>query len=224
MSTLTQFLYKPGMPIGVGGGTVDAITVTYAPAITLVDQLVVMIASGGANTITNPTFAPNGNTPRIIYKHGGAALVAGDIPPALGVVFLEYNLANTRWELLNPYTAGPVAAITSGTMSGVPIDQQSKSTDYTTVLGDSGKHVLHPTADDNPRTFTIDSNANVAYPIGTAITFINQINTVTIAITSDTLTFYPDGTTGSRTLAAYGQATAIKVASTSWVITGVGLT
>jgi hypothetical protein len=32
------------------------------------------------------------------------------------------------------------------------------------------------------------------------------------------------GTTGSRTLAAYGVATAIKVTSTSWIISGNGLT
>lgn len=67
------------------------------------------------------------------------------------------------------------------------IPQNSQSAAYTTVLADSGKHILHPIADNNARTFTIDSNANVAYPIGTAITFINLINTVTIAITSDTM-------------------------------------
>jgi len=105
---------------------------------------------------------------------------------------------------------------------GIP--QNSQSAAYTTVLADRGKHILHPTADNNARTFTIDSNANVPYPIGTAITFINQINTVTIAITSDTLTLMSAGTTGSRTLAANGIATAIKVASTSWVISGTGLT
>lgn len=105
---------------------------------------------------------------------------------------------------------------------GIP--QSSKSAAYTTVLTDSGTHILHPTADNNARTFTIDSNANVAYPINTCITFINQINTVTISITSDTLTWYPSGSTGSRTLAANGLATAIKVGTTSWVITGVGLT
>lgn len=105
---------------------------------------------------------------------------------------------------------------------GLP--QNSKSAAYTTVLADAGKHILHPTADNNARTFTIDSNANVAYPVGTAITFINQINTVTIAITTDTLTLCGAGTTGSRTLAANGIATAVKVASTSWVISGTGLT
>lgn len=103
------------------------------------------------------------------------------------------------------------------------IPQNSQSADYTTVIADRGKHIYHPTTDDNPRTFTIDSNANVAYPIGTAITFINDQNTVTIAITSDTLVWAEDGSTGSRTLAENGMATAIKVTSTRWIISGTGL-
>lgn len=124
---------------------------------------------------------------------------------------------------------------TSGNLSNCTVDgtdsvgfrnipQNSKSAAYTTVLSDAGKHIYHPSSDNNARTFTIDSNANVAYPIGTSITFINEINTVTIAITSDTLTLMGTGSTGSRTLAANGIATAIKVASTKWVISGVGLT
>lgn len=104
------------------------------------------------------------------------------------------------------------------------IPQNSQSAAYTTVMADRGKHILHPAADNNPRTFTIDSNANVPYPIGTTITFINEINTVTIAITSDTLTLAGAGSTGSRTLAANGIATAIKITSTKWMITGEGLT
>jgi hypothetical protein len=104
------------------------------------------------------------------------------------------------------------------------LQQNSQSTAYTTVWADRNKHILHPTADNNARTFTIDSNANVPYPTGTTLTFVNQINTVTIAITSDTLTLAGAGTTGSRTLAANGIATAIKVSSTGWVINGTGLT
>lgn len=103
------------------------------------------------------------------------------------------------------------------------VPQNSKSAPYTTVLSDAGKHILHPTADNNARTFTIDSNANVAYPIGTAITFVNQINTVTIAITTDTLVLAGAGTTGSRSLAANGIATALKVETQKWVISGTGL-
>lgn len=110
------------------------------------------------------------------------------------------------------------------TVAGTSIPQNSQSTAYTTVLADANKHILHPTADNNARTFTIDSNANVAYAIGTAITFVNQINTVTIAITSDTMTLAGIGSTGSRTLAANGIATALKITSTAWIISGTGIT
>jgi hypothetical protein len=104
----------------------------------------------------------------------------------------------------------------------VPINSQSAA--YTTLAADSGKVILHPAADNNARVFTIDSNANVAYPVGTVITFINMINTVTIAITSDSLTLMGAGSTGSRTLAANGIATALKISSTAWVISGTNLT
>lgn len=104
------------------------------------------------------------------------------------------------------------------------IPQNSKSAAYTTVLSDAGKHIYHPASDDNARTFTIDSNANVAYPVGTALTFVNMKNTLTIAITSDTMYLAGAGTTGSRTLAIYGVATAIKLTSTTWIISGNGLT
>lgn len=106
------------------------------------------------------------------------------------------------------------------------IPQNSQSAAYTLVLSDAGKHILHPSADATPRTFTIPANASVAYPIGTAITFVNQnaAGVVTIAITSDTLRLAGAGTTGSRTLAANGVATALKITSTAWIISGTGLT
>jgi hypothetical protein len=106
------------------------------------------------------------------------------------------------------------------------IPQNSQSAAYTTVAADAGKHILHPAADTTARTWTIDSNANVAYPIGTAITFINENagGVITIAITSDTMRLAGAGTTGNRSLAANGVATAIKITSTSWIISGTGLT
>lgn len=106
------------------------------------------------------------------------------------------------------------------------IPQNSKSTAYTLVLTDSGKHILHPSADTTARTFTIPANASVAYPVGTAITFVNQnaAGVVTIAITTDTMRLAGAGTTGSRTLAANGIATAVKLTATEWIISGTGLT
>jgi hypothetical protein len=105
------------------------------------------------------------------------------------------------------------------------IPQNSQSAAYTLVLADAGKHIFHPVGDNNARTFTIPANSSVAFPIGTAITFINMAAAnVTIAITTDTLTLSPAGTSGSRTLAQYGSATCIKITSTQWLISGSGLT
>jgi len=105
------------------------------------------------------------------------------------------------------------------------IPQNSKSAAYTLVLADSGKHIFHPVGDNNARTFTIPANGSVAYPVGTAITFINMaVADVTIAITSDTMYLSSAGTTGSRTLAQFGSATAVKIIATSWLISGSGLT
>jgi hypothetical protein len=124
---------------------------------------------------------------------------------------------------------------TSGTLSTCTVDGtdavgfrntpvNSQSADYTLVLADSGKTIFHPVADDNARTFTIPANSSVAYAVGTVISFVNLQNTVTIAITTDTMYLANDGATGSRTLAEYGMASAMKVDSTSWIISGNGLT
>lgn len=106
------------------------------------------------------------------------------------------------------------------------IRQNSQSAAYTCVLADGGKHILHPSADTTARIFTIPANSSVAYPIGTAITFVNQnaAGVITIAITTDTMRLAGAGTTGSRTLAANGIATALKITATEWIISGTGLT
>lgn len=167
---------------------------------------------------------------------GDSAVIYG-INTSTGVVVIAADSTGTT----NTVTAMPAMSLTvlpgqefSFTRTGTNawrggtlddgLQQNSQSAAYTTVWADRNKQILHPTADNNARTFTIDSNANVPYPIGTTLTFINQINTVTIAITSDTMTLAGAGTTGSRTLAANGIATAIKVSSTGWIINGTGLT
>lgn len=105
----------------------------------------------------------------------------------------------------------------------VPANNQSAN--YTTVLLDAGRSIDHPSTDANARTFTIAANASVAYPVGTCISFSNMTaNVVTIAINSDTMYLAGTGTTGSRSLAQYGVATARKLTSTTWLIGGSGLT
>jgi len=105
---------------------------------------------------------------------------------------------------------------------GLP--QNSQNGNYGVVLADAGKHIYHP-AGQAAATYTIPANSNVAFTTGTAITIVNgSANNVTVAITTDTMYLSSNGATGSRTLAQWGMATAVKVTSTSWVISGSNLT
>lgn len=109
------------------------------------------------------------------------------------------------------------------TFRGIP--QNSQSGNYTLVIGDAWKHIIHPSGAGAGDTITIPANASVAFTIGTTITFVNDdSNAVTIAITTDTLTLAGTTTTGSRSLAQNGIATALKITSTKWLISGPGLT
>jgi hypothetical protein len=124
-------------------------------------------------------------------------------------------------------SAGTLGACTvdgTNTVGFLNIPFNSQNGDYTLVLTDAGKTIFHPSTDATNRIFTIPANASVAYPVGTAISFINMAETVTIAINSDTMYLSGFGTTGSRTLAVYGAATAVKMTSTTWMISGNGLT
>jgi hypothetical protein len=137
------------------------------------------------------------------------------------------NTPTLESPVLGTPTSGQLSACTvDGTdavgFRNTPVNSQDEA--YETVLADSGKTILHPVADDNARTFTIPANSSVAYPVGTVISFVNLQNTVTIAITTDTMYLANDGDTGDRTLAEYGMASAMKVASTTWIISGNGLT
>jgi hypothetical protein len=106
------------------------------------------------------------------------------------------------------------------------IAQNSQSVAYTLVLADANSTILHPSADTTARVWTIPANSSVAYPVGTMVTFVNQnaAGVLTLSITTDTMRLAGAGTTGSRTLAANGIATAYKLTTTEWIISGTGLT
>lgn len=99
------------------------------------------------------------------------------------------------------------------------------TSNYTAVLGDHGRFLRHESGDGSGDVYTIPANATVAFEVGTTLTFVNlDTNSLSIAITSDTM--YLAGTTvsGTRTLAQNGMATAVKVSTTVWLISGPGLT
>lgn len=98
------------------------------------------------------------------------------------------------------------------------------TTNYTTILSDAGAHIQFSTS--TISTCTIASSLSVAYNTGTVITFVNMGSAaVNIKTASpDTLYLGGIGTTGTRTLSLYSVATAMKVSSNSWLISGAGLT
>ena len=103
---------------------------------------------------------------------------------------------------------------------GIPRNEATTGS-YGVVAADNGTS-LHTTT---TRTITLPANGTIALPIGFAISFTAATGaTVTIAITTDTMYLAGPGTTGSRTLAPFGMATAIKTAATEWMISGNGLT
>lgn len=202
-----------GLPVstgisGLGTGVATALAVAVGSA-------GAPVVNGGAlgtpssGTLTNCTGLP------------ASGLVAST-SQAVGFGTIELGAASDT--TISRDSAGVIA------VEGVPlysnIPQNSQSAAYTLVLADAQKHIYHPGADTTARIWTIPANSSVAYPIGTALTFVNDTSAgiITIAITSDTLVLAGAGTTGSRSLAANGVATAIKMTSTRWMISGTGLT
>ncbi len=127
----------------VAGGTVDAITVTNLPARGIpADGEIQCFRASGANTSTTPTLSRDGSTARAVVKSGGVALVPGDIPGALAECYCRYNLANTRWELLNPAFPGSPQLqfqkfVANGTFT-VPANATTKTVFKITAAGGGG--------------------------------------------------------------------------------------
>jgi hypothetical protein len=195
----------------------------------------------GPNTASTTTFtlpSADGTNGQALQTNGTGTLSFATLPVTGGGTGVTTStgtgnvVLSTSPTLVTPLLGTPTSGILSNcTVDGtdavgfrnIPFNSQSAA--YTAVLADSGKVIFHPSTDANARTFTIPANGSVAYPIGTAITFINMTSqVVTIAITTDTMYLSSAGTTGSRSLAQYGSATAIKMTSTTWLISGSGLT
>lgn len=165
---------------------------------------------------------PNGGTgvttlTGYVKGSGTSPLTASATIPVADVVGAAASGANTDITALDQdvtiTATGTIAADTIG-YRGLP--QNSQTASYTLALTDIGKTISITTGG-----VVIPANGSVAFPIGaTIVVFNNSGSTQTISITTDTLRLAGTATTGSRTLAAYGLATLVKVTSTVWVATG----
>lgn len=88
------------------GGTVDAITAAFTPALaalpTAPGTLSVFVRATGANATTTPTFKADGTTAKTIVKGNSVPLVAGDIAGAGHWLELQYDATLDKWVLQNP--------------------------------------------------------------------------------------------------------------------------
>ena len=123
------------------GGTADAITASYIPAITtLSNGMSLFVRAASANTTTTPTFTPNSGTiaAKTIVKGNGLALDAGDIAGGGHWIELQYDATLDKWVLQNP--AKGIFAISAATESTAGIAKiattaQAKAlTDDTTIM------------------------------------------------------------------------------------------
>lgn len=136
----------------------------------------------------------------------------------------DYNYNTQTWAFYtnaqSRLTIDGSGAITSANRAdavgykGLP--QNPKTASYTLDLSDIGKHISITTGG-----VVIPANSSVAFPKGSAIGIYNDsAATQTISITTDTLRLVGTATTGTRTLAARGFCTLVKVNDTEWVAMG----
>ena len=132
---------------------------------------------------------------------------------------LAFGTNNTeRFRILS--TGGITSADLADAVGYKGVPQNSQTSSYTLALSDIGKQISITTGG-----VVVPANGSVAFPIGsTVVIYNNSASNQTISITTDTMYLAGTATTGSRTLAQRGLAPCVKVAATTWVISGAGLT
>lgn len=88
--------------IAVAGGTADALTATFTPAITVIADQTVFVRAAYVNATTTPTLAVNALSPITIVKGGNLPLIAGDIGGAGHWLELTLDAILGKAVLLNP--------------------------------------------------------------------------------------------------------------------------
>jgi hypothetical protein len=111
---------------------------------------------------------------------------------------------------------GNVATVTSANYTIGYRDIPQLTSLGTLATTDGGKHYY------GTGTITIPTNSSVPLAVGTTILIIASA-AITVSTGSITLIQVGTGSTGSRTIAQYGMATIIKVATDTWYISGTGV-
>ena len=208
---LSQLDNNFATPVTIGNTAVQlGNTVTTLNNMTLANVTISSVA----------TALPNNYLANSSVTVGNTALTLGSTVSSIGNLTLT-NVTISSGTINANATAATVDSVNVVGYMGIP--QNSQNGNYNIVIGDAGKHIYHP-AGQAAATYTIPANSNVAFTTGTAITIVNgSTNNVSIAITTDIMTLANSANTATRTLTANGVATCVKVTSTSWIVSGAGL-
>ena len=236
LTAIAELAGTSGLLRKTAANTYELDTAAYLSTVSLTaDVTGTLPAPKGGTGLTSPGASGN------ILTSNGTAWVSGAAPSSIvvsetapespaagtvwwksdtGVPYIYYNDGDTsQWVTFSVGPAGKDGTNgTNGADGAARYPQNIQSANYTVTLGDAGKQIFHPASDANVRTYTIPSNASVAYPIGTVILFTveNGGVPVSVAINSDTLVS-GSGTTGSVGVPANNTLMCIKVTATKWM-------
>jgi hypothetical protein len=122
------------------------------------------------------------------------------------------------------FVDGVTSAIQTQLDALASVAQNTQNATYTLVLTDANKHIYK--SNTSAYDWTIPANGSVAFPTGTIVTLVNGGASGAITVKRDTgvvLVLAGTGGDADRTLAAYGVATILKVATNTWFISGAGV-
>ena len=139
---------------------------------------------------------------------------------------LTWSTASSAWTNIESVGISNIVEDTTPQLGGnldlngkaIPLAYNAQTgTTYTAVLTDADKIISMNNASAN--TLTIPANTSVAYPVGTKLNIMQLgAGATTVAITTDTLNVNANFTLVLN--GQYAMATAVKVTSTTWVLTG----
>ena len=217
----------------ISGNAATATKLATARTISLTGDVSGSVSfDGSANASISATIEPNsitlgtdttGNYVSSLIAGTGLSISNNSGESATPTVSIGQDVgtsASVTFAAISATASVASSSTTSANVGYIGLPQNSKAANYELVIGDQGKHIYVTSTS----TVTVPANSSVGFPIGSVITVIAAAGaTVTVSITSDTMYLAGSGTTGSRTLAAYGVATLVKVAATTWFINGTGV-